>query len=377
MADSTMAERLSSWRSAGRPVIGQPPNQSTTSPKLTAPLIMFNALVESFSSSVGYGAESSTMQMTLVEDPENGRTIKHSPDGGVTSVDGFPAVGTCCQFVFEGFEFVGIFQRYNYTQGIDGRRYDVTFESPSKVLGGVQVILNGFEGTAFSGNYPIYPSVDETNFTSQINNVYNPFGVKENYSWGGNFGYSDYNESGFPVTDDDSLPGIAGKGLLTLIEEISQSKFTYDNPDGPAADTSFNSDDEELIGGPIHFGNTKYTIDFGELKTLVPEWDDTKVADAEKKLVLEWASTTGKFTKEELDNAYDARAVATMRKAMKYDQLKEKRKSLKPVQRQNLRAGSQSGEPSKLKAGKAAQRLKKSGSVEDAAGVFYNMIRSK
>ena len=114
-----------------------------------------------------------------------------------------------------------------------------------------------------------------------------------------------------------------------------------------------------------------------ELKSLVPEWDDTKVADAEKKLVLEWASTTGKFTKEELDNAYDARAVATMRKAMKYDQLTEKRKSLKPVQRQNLRAGSQSGEPSKMKAGKAAQRLKKSGSVEDAAGVFYNMIRSK
>ena len=36
-----------------------------------------------------------------------------------------------------------------------------------------------------------------------------------------------------------------------------------------------------------------------------------------------------------------------------------------------------SGEPSKMKAGKAAQRLKKSGSVEDAAGVFYNMIRSK
>ncbi len=114
-----------------------------------------------------------------------------------------------------------------------------------------------------------------------------------------------------------------------------------------------------------------------ELKTLVPEWDDAKTAEAEKKLVLEWASTTGKFTKDELDNAYDARAVATMRKAMLYDQLTEKRKSLKPVKRQNMRAGSQSGEPSKIKAGKAAQRLKKSGSLDDAAGVFFNMIRSK
>ena len=269
MADDS---KLKDWRGSGRPVVGQPSGGSTTSPKLTAPLIMFNALVESFSSSVGYGAESSTMQMTLVEDPDNGHTIKHSLDGGVTSVDGFPDVGTCCQFVFEGFEFVGIFQRYNYTQGTDGRRYDVTFESPSKVLDGVQVILNGFEGTTFSGNYPIYPAVDEQNFTSQINNVYNPFGVKENYSWGGNFGYSDYNAGGFPVKDDDGQTGIAAKGLLTLIEEISQSKFTYDNPDGPAADTSFNSDDKELIGGPIYFGHTKYTIDFGELKTLVPDF---------------------------------------------------------------------------------------------------------
>lgn len=114
-----------------------------------------------------------------------------------------------------------------------------------------------------------------------------------------------------------------------------------------------------------------------ELKSLVPEWDDVKVADTEKKLVLEWASTQGRFTKEELDNAYDARAVAVMRKAMLYDKIQEKRKGLKPIQRQSMRAGSQSEEPSKMKAGKASQRLKKSGSVEDAAGVFYNMIRSK
>ena len=62
---------------------------------------------------------------------------------------------------------------------------------------------------------------------------------------------------------------------------------------------------------------------------------------------------------------------------MLYDKLQEKRKGLKPIQRQNMRAGSQSEEPSKMKAGKASQRLKKSGRVEDAAGVFYNMIRSK
>ena len=39
--------------------------------QLTEPLEMFNAYVVDFTSSVGYGAESSTMQMTLVEDPDN------------------------------------------------------------------------------------------------------------------------------------------------------------------------------------------------------------------------------------------------------------------------------------------------------------------
>lgn len=114
----------------------------------------------------------------------------------------------------------------------------------------------------------------------------------------------------------------------------------------------------------------------GELKKLIPEWDNTEIADAEKKLVIEYGKKVG-FTEDELDNAYDARAVATMRKAALYDQLTEKRKGLKPIKRKSMKAGSQSGEPGQLKAGKAAARLKKSGNIDDAAGVFFNMIRSK
>jgi hypothetical protein len=238
--------------------------------QLTEPLKMFGVYVESFTSSVGYGAESSTMQMTLVEDPDDNITIKHSLDSGVTFVDGFPEVGTVCQFAFEGFEFVGIFQRYNYSESTGGNKYDVTFESPSKILDGVQVILSGFEGTGF-WDKPFYPS-DDWNFTSQLNNVYNPFGVKENYTWGGTFGYSDYNSAGFPVVDDPDQTGLAGKGLLTMIEEISQSKYTYDNPDGASKYTSVNSSGEELIGGPICYGDSKFVVDFGNLKTIVPDF---------------------------------------------------------------------------------------------------------
>lgn len=114
----------------------------------------------------------------------------------------------------------------------------------------------------------------------------------------------------------------------------------------------------------------------GVLKELVPEWGDKKVADAEKKLILEYGLGVG-FDQKELDQAFDARAVATMRKAALYDQLTAKRKGLKPIQRTNMKGGSQAGDPKQVRSGKASARLKKSGSVDDAAQVFYNMIRSK
>ena len=114
----------------------------------------------------------------------------------------------------------------------------------------------------------------------------------------------------------------------------------------------------------------------GVLKELVPEWNDKKVADAEKKLILEYGLGIN-FSQEELDQAFDARAVATMRKAALYDQLTAKRKGLKPVQRNSMKGGSQAGDPKEIRSGKSSARLKKSGSVDDAASVFYNMIRSK
>ena len=114
----------------------------------------------------------------------------------------------------------------------------------------------------------------------------------------------------------------------------------------------------------------------GVLKELVPEWNDKKVADAEKKLILEYGLGVG-FDQSELNQAFDARAVATMRKAALYDQLTAKRKGLKPVQRNSMKGGSQAGDPKEIRSGKASARLKKSGSVDDAASVFYNMIRSK
>jgi hypothetical protein len=114
----------------------------------------------------------------------------------------------------------------------------------------------------------------------------------------------------------------------------------------------------------------------GKLSELIPEWNDNAKAAGEKQLIVEYGRRMG-FSDEELDNAFDARAVATLRKAALYDALQEKRKGIRPVQRQNLRSGGNPGEPQQLKQGKARAKLQKTGRVEDAAPVFYDIIRSK
>ena len=112
-----------------------------------------------------------------------------------------------------------------------------------------------------------------------------------------------------------------------------------------------------------------------QLSTLIPEWSNEKIASSERKAIVEYGKGVG-FTDKELGEAYDSRAVATMRKAMLYDKLTQKRGTLKPNHRASMKAGSQSINPSSTSSKKASARLQKSGSVEDAQSVFYNMIRS-
>jgi len=112
-----------------------------------------------------------------------------------------------------------------------------------------------------------------------------------------------------------------------------------------------------------------------QLSTLIPEWSDEKIASSERQAIMEYGKGVG-FTDKELGEAYDSRAVATMRKAMLYDKLTQKRGTLKPSHRTSMKAGSNSINPSSTNSKKASARLQKSGSVEDAQSVFYNMIRS-
>ena len=381
--------------------------QPQAGPAITEPIRMFGAYVLDFTSSVGYGAESSTLQMKIAEDPNNMVQSRNAagellyfpknPDGtdditqnttdaideatGATNtkvmesdpveihhyvykkdadgvpqkttagefimekVKGFPKVGTACQFMFpgnqliddtgkkvEGFQFAGIFQRHTYSESTGGRTYDIVFESPSKALEGVQVIMADFNGSSFQQDNMLDPAgftvsqwsdpdcnvvqkADGTLcayqckdfygsplFTSQIRNVYNPYGILSNYRFlfdddnittgRGFFSQPDINKYGMRLMDTDT--SLRGLGLLSLIENISKSGYRYTPytlnsstssptkmtnvntvglPDIPSSDAYVvpEYDDSEVIGGPVHYGESLMTIDFTTLKEKIAE----------------------------------------------------------------------------------------------------------
>ena len=94
----------------------------------------FGAYVSSLSVSLGWGGQGGSMQMKLVEDPDNGVNID------------LPSVGTAVYFKYGGFYFGGILQRWVYNESLSGRIYDIVIESPSKLMDGVQLIIENFNG---------------------------------------------------------------------------------------------------------------------------------------------------------------------------------------------------------------------------------------
>ena len=207
------------------------PTQGSNNPNQTLVPKMFGAYIESISSSIAYGGQGGSCQMSLVEDPENGVNIT------------LPQVGTACFIKYGEFEYGGVFQRWTYKEDIGGKKYNVVLESPGgKILNGVNAILSSFEGTAFNegGGYDKINPSNNPNFTTQIKNVWNPYGHKENFAFGGRFGLANTNSAGFPARD-----------LLNTLELIGRGESNF--------------------GDRILYGESEYEIDFGELKE-VPEF---------------------------------------------------------------------------------------------------------
>ena len=109
----------------------------------------------------------------------------------------------------------------------------------------------------------------------------------------------------------------------------------------------------------------------------VPEWKDSKKAQAEKALLIEFGKKIG-FSDEELKNVYDHRAVIALRKAALYDQMVSKRKDIKPVVNNGPRPvkPSAAGRVSSTTEGtRAKQRLAKTGRVDDAAKAIELLLK--
>jgi hypothetical protein len=109
----------------------------------------------------------------------------------------------------------------------------------------------------------------------------------------------------------------------------------------------------------------------------VPEWKDSKKAQAEKALLVEFGKKIG-FSDDELKNVYDHRAVVALRKAALYDQMMSKRGQIKPV----INNGPRPAKPSAAgrvstttESTRAKQRLAKSGRVDDAASAIELLLK--
>jgi hypothetical protein len=118
----------------------------------------------------------------------------------------------------------------------------------------------------------------------------------------------------------------------------------------------------------------------------VPEWSDEAVRKAEQSELRDYALGLG-FTDEQLDMVQDHKVFVMLRKAMRHDraeatkeQKKEKlREKVKPAKKvmksgtgQRTRSGRSKAAAKRLTA--ARGRLAQSGSINDAAAMFFEMI---
>jgi len=112
----------------------------------------------------------------------------------------------------------------------------------------------------------------------------------------------------------------------------------------------------------------------GRLAEVLPQWRDEKVAKAEKAKVADYAKKIG-FTDQEIAQFYDHRAVTTLYKAMKFDELQSGKPKAKKQATPVAKAGAATTTPKGRDAyRKSQQRLAKTGKVADAANAFKHLL---
>lgn len=116
------------------------------------------------------------------------------------------------------------------------------------------------------------------------------------------------------------------------------------------------------------------------VRRAIPEWDNEDTMKAEQKQVSEYLITSG-YSKDEIANLYDHKAVVIARKAMLYDMAKSKHntqsepgkkvvKKVTKILKSGARKQATTVKEESIK--KARQRLKKTGKTEDAVATLLS-----
>ena len=112
-----------------------------------------------------------------------------------------------------------------------------------------------------------------------------------------------------------------------------------------------------------------------KLVSLIPELA-TPQCDAVRKQIRDYAKSVG-WSDQELSSVYDSRAVMTLYKAMKYEQLQKSKPELnKKLQSapKMMRSGTSVPQARSSKDKQAMQRLRETGKVQDAARAFERFL---
>lgn len=225
---------------------------------ITSPIKFLGAYVTNVSCSLGWGGETSTCNITLVEDPQN--NVFFLP---AKAKSGIRTGKACLLKIGSAFEFGGILQRWTYSENTsDGRKYEVVLESPAKILDGVSFILDKFQGTIYKTD-SLNLVADQATVSGIMTyggkyptNVINLFASKENYEAGGIFGGANVDMFGYPIS-----------GIVNDISNAANNQFNLIGGTGK-------------FGGKIVYGDTQYDIDLSALNEVIAYIKDYKINGA-------------------------------------------------------------------------------------------------
>tara|TARA_R110002012_G_scaffold20713_4_gene73182 strand:- start:95 stop:1213 length:1119 start_codon:yes stop_codon:yes gene_type:complete len=147
-------------------------------------------------------------------------------------------------------------------------------------------------------------------------------------------------------------------------------------------DASQEWDRNQQIRAEEHRGQMAEAIEreHRSMMAKVPEWRDESVMQSEQASLRDYLLESG-YNPQEIDEAYDHRAIVLARKAMKYDTMqstgKAATKKVVKLGKKVLTPGAKrsKGAAKKDAEGRMRSSLKNSGSVDDAAALIHHRLR--